>query len=173
MNEAQVLALIEEATKKSGLVWLQPDGRRTQAVWHLWHEGSAYVLSGGDEQPAPGLGSAELMTVAVRSKDNGGRVVVWEARVELVPPESDVWRDVVPLLQAKRLNLPDGEAAPARWAGASAVHRLAPTGRLLESPTDPDNSAGAAAPPETPATSRVPIPFTLGRRWTRGRTRNR
>lgn len=164
MTEQPALALIEEATKKSGLIWVQPDGLRARPVWHLWHEGSAYVLSGGAEQPAPGLGEAATVPVVVRSKDNGGRVVVWEARVEPVPPDTEVWRTVVPLLQAKRLNLPDGDAAAARWARTSVVHRLVPSGRLLESATAPDDSAGAAAPPDTPATTRVPIPYTLGRR---------
>lgn len=164
MTGQQALALVEEATKKSGLVWLRIDGSRPQAVWHLWHEGSAYVLSGDAEQPAPNLEAGATVDVLVRSKDKGSRIVVWEARVEELAPGTERWAVLVPLLHAKRLNSPDGEDAPRRWERGARVHRLVPTGRLLESPGDSDDASGAAPPPETPAATRVPIPFTLGRR---------
>jgi hypothetical protein len=122
------------------------------------------VLSGGSEQPLAGAephGSAE---VSVRSKDNGARLVVWEADVSHVPAESEEWQALAPQLLAKRLNTPDGEAAPARWARECTLVKLVPTGRLVESPDAPDTGSGALPPPPTPAATRVPVPFTLGRR---------
>ena len=162
--DPRMTTLIDEVTKKSGLVWVQVPGRRPQPVWHLWHDGSAYVVSGGSEQPDPGLADTPLARVSVRSKDNGSRVVVWEAHVEPVQPDSERWTTVGPLLLAKRLNAPDGAAAPARWAAECRVYRLTPTGRLLETPDDPYPGSGAASPPPTPAATRVRRPFTIGRR---------
>lgn len=66
-------ALIEEATKKSGLVWVQgPDGP-ARALWHVWHEGAACLIGDGPgEQPLPGLADGAEARVTVRSKDKGG-----------------------------------------------------------------------------------------------------
>jgi hypothetical protein len=156
--------LIDEATKKSGLVWIVTPAK-VSPVWLLWHEGSAYVLSGPGEQSAEGLADGVPATVTVRSKDKGGRLVSWEASVTSLTPGAEDWDAVVPLLMGKRLNLVDGEAAAARWAREAAIHRLTPTGRLVESPgasgSMPDGSL-AGPPPATPATTDVPMPFTVG-----------
>lgn len=156
--------LIDEATKKSGLVWVGTPAA-VSPVWLLWHEGSAYVLTGPGEQSADGLAEGVPTTVTVRSKDKGGRLVTWEAAVTALTPGAEDWDAIVPLLMGKRLNLVDGEAAAARWAREAAIHRLTPTGRLVESPgasgSMPDGSL-AAAPPPTPATTDVPMPFTVG-----------
>lgn len=49
-------ALVEEATKKSGLVWVRGPGGSSRALWHVWHEGAACVVGdGAGEQPLPGL----------------------------------------------------------------------------------------------------------------------
>jgi hypothetical protein len=153
--------LIDEATKKSGLVWVHtPAG--TSPVWLLWHEGSAYVLSGPGEQPLDGLVDGGTATVTVRSKDKGSRLVTWAAAVTLLSPDGDEWAAVVPLLMGKRLNLVDGEAAARRWARECMVHRLTPTGVLTESPDEMPDGSLAAAPLSTPATTDVPMPFTVG-----------
>jgi hypothetical protein len=122
-----VLELIEEATRRSSVVWVQPEGGgRALPVWHLWHDGAAYVVAGGIEQPLPACTRA---TVTVRSRERqGDRLVCWVADVSTVPPASPLWNDVVPLLHARRLNAPDGEAQPERWARESTVLRLVPTG---------------------------------------------
>ena len=118
--------LIEEATRRSGVVWVTPEGGRTQPVWHLWHDGSMYVVTGGIEQPLPVTAQAE---VTVRSNaQQANRLVTWVAAVEPVPPGSPLWDEVVPLLHAKRLNAPDGEEQLQRWARESVVLRLTPTG---------------------------------------------
>jgi hypothetical protein len=156
--------LIDEATKKSGLVWVTTSAG-VSPVWLLWHEGSAYVLSGPGEQSADGLADGGTATVTVRSKDKGGRLVSWEAGVVALSPGTEAWDTVVPLLMGKRLNLVDGEAAAGRWAREATIHRLTPTGQLLEAPgpsgSMPDGSL-AGPPPPTPAATDVPMPFTVG-----------
>jgi len=48
-------ALVEEATKKSGLIWVRGPGSPARALWHAWHEGAACVVGDGPgEQPLPG-----------------------------------------------------------------------------------------------------------------------
>ena len=149
--------LIDEATKKSGLVWVATSVA-SSPVWLLWHEGSAYVLCGPGEQPCEGLAEGAPATVTVRSKDKGSRLVSWVADVSRVLPGTEAWDEIVPLLQAKRLNLVDGEAAAGRWARDCLVHRLTPTGELVDTP-----EGSLAAPPlPTPATTDVPMPFTVG-----------
>lgn len=44
-------ALVEEATKKSGLIWVRGTGP-ARALWHVWHEGAAHLVGDGPgEQP--------------------------------------------------------------------------------------------------------------------------
>ena len=125
-----MLLLIEEATRRSGVVWVTPDGAdRGQPVWHLWHDGAMYVVTGGIEQP---LEPAVRATVVVRSNaKQADRLVTWVADVEPVPPGSPLCDKVVPLLHAKRLNAPDGEDQPVRWARESVVLRFTPTGETI------------------------------------------
>lgn len=38
-------ALIEEASKKSGLIWVRGAGApAARALWHVWHEGAVCVI---------------------------------------------------------------------------------------------------------------------------------
>ena len=183
MDAAATDALIDEAAKKSGLVWIRAVGlprsageHRAQPVWHLWQDGAIHVLTGGLEQPAPGgldalpidEGSAKAH-VTIRGKDKNGRLVTFEAEVTRIPADSDEWQALVPGLMAKRLNLPDGEAAPQRWARECVLWRLRPTGTLIETAAEPSTDAHAAAPPPTPARSRVPRPLHLRGRPARNR----
>jgi hypothetical protein len=158
-------ALVEEATKRSGLIWLAlPDLPQPRAAWHLWHDGSAYVVTGGIEQPLPGLPEAERVTVTVRSKDKGGRIVSWVAAVSEVEAGSEEWEAVVPLLAKERLNAPDGEAQTERWAQEAFVMRLTPTGEVTESPGAMPADYAAVRPVLSPATSVGKPPFMVGGR---------
>jgi hypothetical protein len=162
---AEVPPLVGEATKKSDLVWLGVDGQpRAYPVWQLWHEGAAYVITGDGEQPAPGLADVDRCTVTVRSKDNGGRVVSWQAAVERLEPGGAAWGEIVPALLAARLNLPDVGTAEQRWAKSAVVLRLSPTGDGVETGAGLPAASGAMPPPPTPAVTRHRIPFTIGRR---------
>ena len=67
----------------------------------------------------------------MRSKaTQNDRLVTWLADVAPVLPGTEEWDEVVPLLHGVRLNAPDGEDQPARWALTSTVLRLTPTGDL-------------------------------------------
>jgi len=118
--------LVAEATRRSSVVWLGRPDEPPALVWHLWHDGSAYVLGGGDEQALP-VGAGDDAVVVVRSKaSQSGVVVAWEAEVTAVRPGTPEWDQVVPLLAAARLNAPAG--AEQRWADECVVLRLAPRG---------------------------------------------
>ncbi len=125
-------ALVETATRKSGLVWVSAEGSAAAApVWHRWHDGAMYVVTGGLEQPVPELPGGRAV-VAVRSRERRGDLLVrWVAEVSVVAPGTETWDAVVPVLHAGRLNAPDGEEQPARWARESRVLRFAPTGEEL------------------------------------------
>ncbi|MGC9535756.1 hypothetical protein [Streptomyces sp. UG1] len=153
-------ALIEEATKKSGLIWVKGPGVPARALWHVWYEGAACVIGDGPgEQPLPGLADGAEAEVTVRSKDKGGRLVAWTAKVVELASGSEQWEATVAELKGKRLNAPDGEAMPSRWARECRVLRLEPTGTTAALP---DGSL-AEAPLPSPATTRRPIPAGLPR----------
>lgn len=161
-------ALVEEACRKSGLVWLAlPGSAGERPAWHVWHEGAVWVVHGGREQPLPGLQGAPTVLVTVRSKDKGGRLVSFTARAQDVAEGTPEWAGAAAVLRAKRLNAPDGEAQVERWARESVLTRLEPTGEVPERPGAMPDGSLAAAPRPTPATTLARLPFVLGRR--RGR----
>ncbi|MFD8974141.1 MULTISPECIES: hypothetical protein [Streptomyces] len=150
-------ALVEEATKKSGLVWVRGTGP-ARALWHVWHDGAAHVVGDGPgEQPLPGLVDGGTVEVTVRSKDKGGRLVAWTAAVRELSPGTDEWEAAVAELKGKRLNALDGEAMPGRWARECRVLRLDPRSSTTELP---DGSL-AAVPLPSEATTRRPVPAAL------------
>ncbi|MFJ2703288.1 hypothetical protein ACIO3R_08815 [Streptomyces sp. NPDC087428] len=151
-------ALVEEATKKSGLVWVRGTGP-ARALWHVWHESAAlFVGDGPGEQPLPaGLTDGATAEVTARSKDKGGRLVAWTASVTQLAPRSEAWEAAVAELRGKRLNAPDAEQMTGRWARECRILRLTPLGSRTDLPTD----SGAAAPLPTTATTRMPVPAGL------------
>ncbi|QDQ13520.1 hypothetical protein [Streptomyces spectabilis] len=150
-------ALIEEATKKSGLVWVRGAGQ-DRALWHVWHDGAAHLVGDGPgEQPLPQLADGATAEVTVRSKDKGGRLLSWTATVTELAPRTEEWEAAVAELKGKRLNAPDGERVVERWAAECRVLRLTPRDADLELP---DGSL-AAPPLPTPATTRQPMPEGL------------
>ncbi|MEU6087907.1 hypothetical protein ABZ865_14000 [Streptomyces sp. NPDC047085] len=153
------LALIEEACKKSGLIWVRGAGApAARALWHVWHEGAVCLVGDGPgEQPLPGLTDGGSAEVTVRGKDKGGRLVTWQATVSELRPESPEWESAVTELKGKRLNAPDSEDMPARWARSCRVLRLVPTGSVAPLPSD----SLAERPLPSPATTRRPIPAGL------------
>ncbi|ANW21857.1 hypothetical protein I3J09_08775 [Streptomyces clavuligerus] len=152
-------ALVEEATRKSGLIWVRGQGPE-RALWHVWHDGAAYVVGdGAGEQPLPGLTSGETAEITVRSKDKGGRLVAWTASVDELEPRSAAWEAVVPELKGKRLNAVAAEEMPERWARDCRVLRLAP----LTSTTELPDGSLAAPPLPSAATTRRPVPAALPR----------
>ncbi|MEO7980526.1 MAG: hypothetical protein ABI807_06500 [Sporichthyaceae bacterium] len=165
-------ALVEEVCKKSSLVWVRPFGAaHAQAVWHAWLDGAVHVVTGGLEQRLTDVPDGAEVDVTARSKDTGGRVVTFRARVSDLEPEGEAWTRVVAELHGKRLNAPDGEAQPARWARESRVLRLDPADRLVEGPGHVSHRSHAAEPAPSTATTRGPLPFVLGRRARRRQPR--
>ncbi|MEU8873508.1 hypothetical protein AB0D24_20475 [Streptomyces javensis] len=154
-------ALLEEAAKKSALIWVQGTEGAPRALWHIWHEGAVCLVGDGpDEQPLRDLGLTDggSATVTVRSKDKGGRLVSWSARVAELPPGGEAWTAAVDELKGKRLNAADADHIAERWARECRVLRLEPTpGALAEHPT----GSLAAAPLPSPAITRRPIPAAL------------
>ncbi|MFJ9349012.1 hypothetical protein [Streptomyces sp. NPDC101237] len=151
-------ALVEEATKKSGLIWVRGAGEAAaRAVWHAWADGAVCLVGDGSEQPLTGLADGTSAEVTVRSKDKGGLLVVWTAAVTELSAGSPAWDAAVAELKGKRLNAPDGEAMTDRWARECRVLLLRPTGATRPLPT-----GSLAAPPlPTPATTRNPVPAAL------------
>ncbi|MCP3821594.1 hypothetical protein NLX86_26935 [Streptomyces sp. A3M-1-3] len=150
-------ALVEEATKKSGLIWVQGTGP-ARALWHVWHEGAAHIVGDGPgEQPFPGLADGSVAEVTVRSKDKGGRLVAWRAAVVELAPGSEAWEAAAAELKGKRLNAPDAEQVTERWARECRVLRLEPQDAWTDLPQGPLS----AAPLPTDATTRRPIPAGL------------
>ena len=116
-------SLVAEATRRSGVLWLSAPDLVPTLVWHVWHDGAAYVVCGGDEQSLPHPGP--VATVQVRGA-SGARVVQWQAAVTVVDPGSALWDEVTPVLAAERLNAPSAQGLPEHWATASTVLRLRP-----------------------------------------------
>jgi hypothetical protein len=152
--------LVAEAMRKTGLIWVEVAGHRARAAWAIWHDGAAYLVHGGGEQPMPGLGEAPEATVVVRSGDNGARVAGFGVAVAAVDPAGEEWSVVVPLLLGKRLNLPDPVNAEGRWASESTVSRLVPIG----DPEPVPAGSLAASPAASPATTQTTVPRTFHRK---------
>ena len=163
-------ALLSEAAKKSGLLWIDIPGGRSWPAWHVWLEDSAYVVTGPGEQTLPALPAD--VTVTFRSKDTGGRLVKVAAHASVVTPQDPRWDDVTTALKASRLNAPAGDTI-ARWATEATVYALAPRGDALEAPGSYSPESGVAQPATTPATTLTWRPWHLhGRpKWRRGTRR--
>lgn len=168
--DERLQALIDEVFRKTAVIWLRrPDETHAHGVWHAYVAGAVHVVGGGSEQPLPALADGAEVEVTARSKDTGGRLLRLTARVTHLRPGTEEWDAVVPELHAKRLNPPDGERQPQRWARESVVVRLDPVGRPHELPGHLSHGSHAAEPRPTPATTRGPLPFVLGRRARRRR----
>ena len=162
-------ALIAEATRKAGLIWVRPAGEtRARGVWHVWRDDAAggpaaYVVHGGGEQTFPWPLDGPV-TVLTRSKETGARLVAWTAEPSRVRPEDPDWEPTVTALAAARLNAPDHATMTERWARESEVVRLAPTGEVTEAPGAESRESHAAAPVPSPATTVDRKPFMVGAR---------
>jgi hypothetical protein len=162
-EDALATALVAELSKKTGVSWLR-HGEETFPVWHVWHEDALCLVSGGGEQPLPDLVDGDLVEITQRSKDNGGRLVTWVGEVSVVRPDDPLWEPTTSTLVSDRLNLRDLSTAAAEWARTSAVHRIRPTGRLVEDPDTLSDDDHRATPRPTSATTRGPLPRVLHRR---------
>jgi hypothetical protein len=167
-GDAFTAALTQELSKKTGVCWLRYDPGTGAPVdhpaWHAWVDGALYVVSGGAEQPLPGIDEVETVEVVMRSKENGGRLLTWVGEVSVIPPGDERWGPATTALVSGRLNLDDLATAADEWAEHSVVTRIAPTDRLAEAPGALDDDAHLAPPKPTPAITRGPLPRILHRR---------
>src|SRR5215217_2210784 len=75
------LALVAEGCTRSGVVWLLAEGAvGHRLAWHVWHDGSVHVVSGGGEQELPPLEG--VVEVVVPSKDARSRLATVAAGAE-------------------------------------------------------------------------------------------
>ena len=164
------LALIAEATKRAGVIWIAIHGQdRPRPAWHIWRAGpqspgAAYVVTGPGEQPLPGLAGSGRVTVIV-PRGAGGGPVSWTAVVGRVEPGSGEWDEVIGQLVAGRLNAApaQGETSPAqRWARSGAVFRLAPV--LDDAALGGRGPDGTAAPNSRILLSAAPLAVHPDRR---------
>lgn len=163
-------ALLSEAGKKSGLLWIDVPGDRTWPAWHVWLDGTGYVVTGPGEQNLPALPAD--VTVTFKSKDSGGLLVTMPARATVVTAQDEQWEAATTALKASRLNSPAGDTV-ARWATEATVYALTPHGEALEGPENYSQESGVAQPVPTPATTGNWHPWHLkGRpKWRRGTRR--
>lgn len=120
------------------MVWVD-FGQGQRVAWHIWHDDALWLVCGGIEQDLPGAvcpsqsaqPPARQATVSVRSAEG---VLCFTADVAPVEPGSAEWLSAVPVLHENRLNPPDGEAQPERWARESVILRLTPQPIVGRSP---------------------------------------
>lgn len=162
-------ALVEEACKKSSVLWLTYEGsERARPAWHVWSDGAAYVVGAAsaesDEQQLPGLEKTTKATVTCRSKDTEARLVTWTAEVEHLENGSPDWDEAFKALRSERLNSIDVKSLRERWLKQVFVVRIKPTQDFSEFPGAYSTDEGAAPPPDTPASTRGKLPWVLHRR---------
>lgn len=160
-------ALLSEAGKKSGLLWIDVPGDRAWPAWHVWLDGTAYVVTGPGEQSLPKLPTDLALTF--KGKGSGGRLVTVGANATVVTPDDQRWEDATTALKASRLNSPAGDII-ARWASEATVYALTPHGEALEGPGSYSQESGVATPAATTATTRTWHPWHINGRpkWRRG-----
>jgi hypothetical protein len=163
-------ALLSEAGKKSGILWIDIPGDRAWPAWHVWLDGTAYVVTGPGEQSLPALPTD--VAVTFRSKSTGGRLVTVPATAAVLTPFDMRWVDATEALKASRLNSPAGDIL-ARWAAEATVYALTPQGEALQGPGSYSQQSGATQPAATSATTRTWHPWHINGRpkWRRGTRR--
>jgi len=156
-------ALVAEAAKKSDLLWVETGTPPARPLWHIWRDDAVWVVTGGLEQPDPGLVDGAVVRVILRSRDKWSRLLSVDATVARIDPSSDLWAEAAAALHAKRLNSPDGDAALDRWRLESTVWQLVPGTALVEGPGTMSDQTHRAQAPESAAVSSTRRPFHFGR----------
>ena len=161
-------ALVEEACRKSALLWLRPTGTTAaQAAWHVWVDGAVHVVSGGLEQPLPGpRRTAAEVDVTAAQQGHLGPAGHVRATVATVEPGDDAWASRRPRA-ARQTAQPTRRRGAARRGGPASPGSSgsSPPASCVESPGHmPHRLARAPSRPGSPATTRGPLPFVVGRR---------
>lgn len=162
-------AILAEVASKADLVWVEVPGRPARGMWHVWHDDAVLLVTGGLEQPDPGLSEAGAVELILRSKDTFTRVLRATATVAELSPTSTDWEEAAKALHPKRLNPVDGEDQPLRWRTESTIWRLTPTDEYLETPSAMSADSHRAEPVDSPATTSRHQPFHAGKATRRRR----
>ena len=104
-----------------------------------------FLVSGPGEQQLPWL--PDEVTLILRSKDTGGRLIAVRASVRTLTTDDELWEPATQALKASRLNAVDDQVE--RSAQSCTVRALRPFGAPLEAPgtsPTPRRRAGAALP---------------------------
>ncbi|MBK9476649.1 MAG: hypothetical protein IPL94_10645 [Tetrasphaera sp.] len=166
-----VTRLLAEVARASSVLWVEVEAR-PYPLWYVWHDDgdprgtgpAAYVVVGEGEQQLPEL--PEEVTLILRSKDNGGRLLRLTAATRTLAPDTPEWDAAVAVLGPARLNAPPG--LEERWRHGCRIVRLTPHGVPLEGPGEYSRDTHATVPASTAATTATWRPWHLG-----GRTRRR
>lgn len=171
LDAENLRALVAELANKSDLVWVAVPGRPAQALWNIWHDDAIAVVVGGIEQRDPGLADGGYLEVILRSKENRARQLSVQAVAARLEPGTESWAASAAALHPKRLNPPDGDAQPERWARESTLWLLRPTAEVTEQPGAMSDESHRAAVAVTEATTRTRMPFHAGKATKRRRKR--
>ena len=137
-SPVNVTRLLAEAASKSGVMWIEVPDKGARAVWFVWHDDedprgagpAAYVVSGPGEQRLPAL--PPEVTVVLRSKDTGGRLLRLQASAREIDPATPEWDAAAEVLRAARLNA-TGDVLQ-RWREGAVISVVTPHGRPDEAP---------------------------------------
>ncbi len=127
LTSAAVDKAVDEALKKSTIVWLRwhADGtERTMPVWFVMDQGKLYVLSGERQQTIPGAENLRECEVIVRWKGKNSRVADLPASVRVLEHGPE-WDQIAEKIAEKRLNIPGlPEATARRWRDECLILEL-------------------------------------------------
>ena len=149
---------LTQALKKSTILWVeipQTDAKGrdsdplTRPVWFVADRHTVYVLTGPDEQELPGIEQAAQVRLVARGKDTQSRILDLPCAVEAIGVEDRRYAAFESAALTRRLNLPDGDAAAARWRATCRLYGLTPQGIGVE-PAPPPAPPAADPTPEQP-----------------------
>jgi hypothetical protein len=127
LSEGSASAPVQEALKKSTIVWLrwERDGEaHTMPVWFVNDKGRIYVLSGERQQTIPGAEELTECDVIIRWKGKNARIAEIPAEVRVLEPGPE-WDQAAEKIAEKRLNIPGvPEDTAKRWRDECVILEL-------------------------------------------------
>lgn len=120
-----------KALQKSAVLWLsipQKDGSDVQRpAWYVQEGDTLYVLTGPGEQDLTNIADTDVVRLHVKSKDIKAAIGDVDAKVEVVPSDSDVFERIAEQGLETRLNSQDGlDATMQRWKDTCTLVALTP-----------------------------------------------
>ncbi len=120
-------APVQEALKKSTIIWLRWETgseQHTMPVWFVNDKGRIYVLSGERQQTIPGAAELRECDVILRWKGKNARIAEIPASVKVLEPGPE-WDQAAEKIAEKRLNIPGlPEETARRWRETCVILEL-------------------------------------------------